>query len=279
MCRAPSPHMVLALQAGLVSQELLGALTAVDDDLCSACLFAEYWDTHSDRDAWLRQHLASQFHSLAVLLHQWCCEQSASWARGAVHIPAFRSPVSCKTTAPSSFATAGGNGSKRRHAAITSGGRHRQRQSSSQPPDGPLLSKAAREHEEYQQVLEVTLNLISVVGPLTWTHSGAQLFHIVFGRASLLAFAKSFRQPRHQLVRFEHITCRSSGFCCGGADRKLSPSECFLKAANIDVPVFMEKLAAPGSSVPKSTASSLAWWVKFLDVPASFFIDSEYHHG
>ena len=67
MSRAPSPHMVLALQAGLVSQELLGALTAVDDDLCSACLFAEYWDTHSDRDAWLPQHLSSQFHSLAIL--------------------------------------------------------------------------------------------------------------------------------------------------------------------------------------------------------------------
>ena len=32
MSRAPSPHMVLALQAGLVSQELLGALTAVDDE-------------------------------------------------------------------------------------------------------------------------------------------------------------------------------------------------------------------------------------------------------
>ena len=57
--------MVLALQAGLVSQELLGALTAVDDKLCSACLFAEYWDTHSDRDAWFEQHLSSQFHSLA----------------------------------------------------------------------------------------------------------------------------------------------------------------------------------------------------------------------
>ena len=42
MSRAPSPHMVLALQAGLLSQELLGALTAVDDGLCSACLFAEY---------------------------------------------------------------------------------------------------------------------------------------------------------------------------------------------------------------------------------------------
>ena len=74
-----------------LSLKLLGALTAVDGDLCSACLVAEYWDTHSDRDAWLRQHLSSQFHSLAVLLHQWCCEHSASWARGAVHIPAFRS--------------------------------------------------------------------------------------------------------------------------------------------------------------------------------------------
>ena len=161
MSRAPSPHVVLALQAGLVSQELLGALTAVDDDLRSACLFAEYWDTHSDRDAWLRQHLSSQFHSLAVLLHQWCCEQSASWVRGAVHIPPFRSPASCKPTAPSSFTTTGGNGSKRRYAAITSGGRHRPCQSSSQPPDGPLVSNAAREHEEYQQVLEVTLYLIA----------------------------------------------------------------------------------------------------------------------
>ena len=36
MSRFPSPHMVLALQAGLVSQELLDALTAVDDKLCSA---------------------------------------------------------------------------------------------------------------------------------------------------------------------------------------------------------------------------------------------------
>ena len=93
MSRSPSPHVVLALQAGLVSQELLDAVTAVDDKLCSACLFAEYWDTHSDRDAWLQQHLSSQLHSLAVPLHQWCCEQSASWARGAVHIPVFSSPA------------------------------------------------------------------------------------------------------------------------------------------------------------------------------------------
>ena len=81
-------------------------------------------------------------------------------------IPVFRSPASCKPTAPSSFTTTGGNGSKRRYAAITSGGRHRPRQSSSQPPVGPLLSKAAREQEEYQQVLEVTLNLIASLGHL-----------------------------------------------------------------------------------------------------------------
>ena len=55
-----------------------------------------------------------------------------------------------------------------------------------------------------------------------------------------------------------------------GSDRKLSPSECFLKTTNIDIADFMEKLAYLGCSVPKSTASSLAWWVKFLDVPASF---------
>ena len=66
--------MVLALQAGVVSQELLDALTAVDDKLCSACLFAEYWDTHLDRDAWLQQHLPPQLLSLAVPLQQWCCE-------------------------------------------------------------------------------------------------------------------------------------------------------------------------------------------------------------
>ena len=49
-----------------------------------------------------------------------------------------------------------------------------------------------------------------------------------------------------------------------------SPSECFLKTTNIDIADFMEKLAYLGCSVPKSTASSLAWWVKFLDVPTSF---------
>ena len=144
-------------------RELLGALTAVDDDLCSACLFAEYWDTHSDRDAW-----AATTPCVSVPQSRGfsCISGVVSWARGAVHIPAFRSPVSCKPTAPSSFTTTGGNGSKRRYTAITSGGRHRQRQSSSQPPDGPLLFKAAREQEEYQQVLEITLNLIASLGHL-----------------------------------------------------------------------------------------------------------------
>ena len=129
-----------------MSQELLDALVAVDDKLSSACLFAEYWDTHSDRDAWLQQHLSSQLHSLAVPLHQWCCEHSASWARGAVHIPVFSSPPSFQPTAPSSSTTTGVTGIKRRHAAITSGGRHRRQPSSSLPPDRPLLSEAAREH-------------------------------------------------------------------------------------------------------------------------------------
>ena len=59
-------------------------------------------------------------------------------------------------------------------------------------------------------------------------------------------------------------------FLFWGSDRKLSPSECFLKTTNIDVADFMEKLTYFGCSVPKSTASSLVWWVKFLDVPASF---------
>ena len=128
--------------------------------------------------------------------------------------PAFRSPASCKPTAPSSFTTTGGNGSKRRYAAITSGGRHRQRQSSFQPPDGPLLSKAAREQEEYQQVLEVTLNLIASLGHLpglTQELNSSTLCSV--GQVSRLR--KSFLQPRNQLVRFERITCRSSGFCYG----------------------------------------------------------------
>ena len=261
--------MVLALQAGLVSQELLGALTAVDDDLRSACLFAEYWDTHSDRDAWLRQHLSSQFHSLAVLLHQWCCEQSASWARGAVHIPPFRSPASCKPTAPSSITTTGVTGSKRRYAATTSGGRHRPRQSSSQPPDGPLLSKAAREQEEYQQVLEVTLNLIASLGHLPGLIQELNSSTLCsVEQVSRLRKIITTTAPSAGTLRAHNLSFKR--FLLWGADRKLSPSECFLKATNIDVADFMEKLAALGSSVPKSTASSLAWWVKFLDVPASF---------
>ena len=44
-------------------------------------------------------------------------------------------------------------------------GRHRPQPSSSLPPDGPL-SKAAREQEEYQQVLEVTLNLVAQLGQI-----------------------------------------------------------------------------------------------------------------
>ena len=269
MSRSPSPHMVLALQAGVVSQELLDALTAVDDKLSSACLFAEYWDTHLDRDAWLQQHLPLQLHSLAVPLHQWCCKHSASWARGAVHFPVFSSPPSFQPTAPPSSTTTGVTGSKRRYAAITSCGRHRRQPSSSLPPDGPLLSEAAREQEEYQNVLQVTLNFITSLGQLP---------------GLLQELSSSTLCSEKQIARLRKIisaTAPSAGtlrahnlsfkrFLLWGSDRKLSPCECFLKTTNIDVADFMEKLVYLGCSVPKSTASSLAWWVKLLDVPASF---------
>ena len=53
--------------------------------------FAEYWDTHLDRDAWLQQHLPPQLHSpcgstTSVVLRTLL----ASWARGAVSYPSFQ---------------------------------------------------------------------------------------------------------------------------------------------------------------------------------------------
>ena len=260
--------MVLALQAGVVSQELLDALTAVDNKLSSACLFAEYWVTHSERDAWFQQHLSSQLHSLAVPLHQWCCDHSASWARGAVHIPVYSSPPSCQPAAPSSVTTTSVTGSKRRYAAITSNGRHRPQPSSSLPPDGPL-SKAAREQEEYQQVLEVTLNLVASLGQVPGLLQ--ELSSSTLGPAKQIARLRkiiSATAPSAGTLRAHNLSFKR--FLMWGSDRKLSPSECFLKATNIDIADFVEKLAYLGCSVPKSTASSLAWWVKFLDVPASF---------
>ena len=234
----------------------------------SACLFAEYWDTHC-RDAWLQQHLSSQLHSLAVPLHQWCCEHSASWARGAVHIPVYSSPPPCQPTAPSSATTTSVTGSKRRYAAITSNGRHRPQPSSSLPPDVPLLSKAAREQEEYQQVLEVTLNLIASLGQIPGLLQ--ELSSSTLCSAKQIARLRkiiSATAPSAGTLRAHNLSFKR--FLLWGSDRKLSPSECFLKTTNIDVADFMEKLAYLGCSVPKSTASSLAWWVKFLDVPASF---------
>ena len=158
---------------------------------------------------------------------------------------------------------------KRRYAAITSGGRHRPRQSSSQPPDGPLLSEAAREQEEYQQVLEVMLNLIASLGHLPGLIQELNSSTLCsVGQVSRLRKIISTTAPSAGTLRAHNLSFKR--FLLWGADRKLSPSECFLKATNIDVADFMEKLAALGSSVPKSTASSLAWWVKFLDVLASF---------
>ena len=252
-----------------MSQELLDALTAVDDMLSSACLFAEYWDTHSDRDAWFQQHLSSQLHSLAVPLHQWCCEHSASWARGAVHIPVYSFPHPCQPTAPSSATTTSVIGNKRGYAAITSNGRHRPQPSSSLPPDVPLLSKAAREREEYQQVLEVTLNLIASLGQLPGLLQELSSSTLCSAKQTArLSKIISATAPSAGTLRAHNLSFKR--FLLWGSDRKLSPSECFLKTTNIDVADFMEKLAYLGCSVPKSTASSLAWWVKFLDVPASF---------
>ena len=261
--------MVLALQAGVVSQELLDALTAVDDKLSSACLFAEYWDTHLDRDAWLQQHLPPQLHTLAVPLHQWCCEHSASWARGTVHIPVFSSPPSLQPTAPSTSTTTSATWSKRRYAATTSGGRHRRQTSSSLPPDGPLLSKAAREQEEYLNVLEVTLNLITSLGQLPGLLQELSSSTLCSEKQiARLRKIISATAPSAGTLRIHNLSFKR--FLSWGSDRKLSPSECFLKTTNIDVADFMEKLAYLGCSVPKSTASSLAWWVKLLDVPSSF---------
>ena len=168
-----------------------------------------------DRDAWLQQHLPHQLHSLAVPLHQWCCKHSASWARGAVHIPVFSSPPSFQPTAPPSSTTTGVTGSKRRYAAITSCGRHRRQPSSSLPPDGPLLSKAAREQEEYQNVLQVTLSILLHRWDNYLDSFKNSARPLCVRRSKSRAFAKSFLQPRHQPARFEHTTCRLSGSCCG----------------------------------------------------------------
>ena len=190
-------------------------------------------------------------------------------ARFTSQFSVFSSLASCKPTAPSSFITTGVTGSKRRYAAITSSSRHRPHQSSSLPPDGPLLSKAAREQEEYQQVLDVTLNLIASLVHLPGLLQELSSFTLCsVGQISPLRKIISATAPSAGTLRTHNLSFKR--FLLWGADRKLSPSECFFKATNIDVADFMEKLAHLGSSVPKSTASSLAWWVKFLDVLASF---------
>ena len=158
-------------------------------------------------------------------------------------------------------------GSKRRYAAITSNGRHRPQPSSSLPPDGPL-SKAAREQEEYQQVLEVTINLVASLGQVPALLQ--ELSSSTLGPTKQIARLRkiiSATAPSAATLRAHNLSFKR--FLMWGSDRKLSPSECFLKTTNIDIADFMEKLAYLGCSVPKSTASSLAWWVKFLDVPAS----------
>ena len=177
--------MVLALQAGVVSQELLDALTAVDNKLSSACLFAEYWDTHSERDAWFQQHLSSQLHSLAVPLLQWCCDHSASCARGSVHIPVYSSPPSCQPAAPSS---------------------DRNRLLLYLPMDHYL-----RQHGSKKNInMFWRLRSIMLHRWASYLDSFKNSVHPRCVRPSnLLAFATSSLQPRHQPVPFVHTTCRS----------------------------------------------------------------------
>ena len=243
-----------------------------------ACLFAEYWDTHSDRDAWLRQHLSSQFHSLAVLLHQWCCEQSASWARGAVHIPAFRSPASCKPTAPSSFTTTGGNGSKRRYAAITLGGRHRPRQSSSQPPDGPLLSKAAREQEEYQQVLEVMLNLMASFGHLPGLIQELNSSTLCsVGQVSRLRKIISITAPSAGTLRARNLSFKRFFFM--GCRQKTFTERLFSQSYQYRRCLFHGKVGSPRFFGAKIHSIEFGLVGQILGCACFSFTHSEYHHG
>ena len=106
-----------------------------------------------------------------------------------------------------------------------------------------------------------------IIGPTTWPPSRAELVHFVFGQANRSLSQNHFC---NRAISRHASNLSFKRFLLWSYDRKLSPSECFLKTTNIDVADFMEKLAYLGCSVPKSTASSLAWWVKFLDVPASF---------
>ena len=97
--------------------------------------------------------------------------------------------------------------------------------------------------------------------------------------SKLLAFAKSSLQPRHLPVPLRAHYLSFKRFLMWGSDRKLSPSECFLKTTNIDIADSMEKLAYLGCSVPKSTASSLAWVGQIFGCACLIFSHSKCYHG
>ena len=150
-------------------------------------------------------------------------------------------------------------GSKRRYAAITSGGRHRRQ-------TVPLLClpmdhcypKQHGSKKNTKNVLEVTLNLISIVGTTTWTPSRTQLVHFVFGEANRAPLQKSFLQPRHQPALFEHTTCPLKRFLVVGfRQENFHRPECFLKNYQYRrLPISWRSWRASVVSVPKSTASS-----------------------
>ena len=179
-----------------------------------------------------------------------------------------------RASLPSAATTTSVTGSKRRYAAITSHGRHRPQPSSSLPPDVPLLSKAAREQEEYQQVLEVTLNLIASLGQITWTPSRTQLVHLCSAKQiARLRKIISATAPSAGTLRAHNLSFKR--FLLWGSDRKLSPSECFLKTTNIDLADFLEKLAYLGCSVPKSTASEFGLVGQILGCACLIFSHSK----
>ena len=121
-----------------------------------------------------------------------------------------------------------------------------------------LLSIAAREQEEYQ-VLEVTLNLIASLGQI---HGLLQEL-----RSSTLCSAKqivrlrkiiSANAPSAGTLRAHNLSFKR--FLLWGSDRKLSPSECFLKTTSIDVADFMEKLTYLATSRRFPAVESWILW-------------------
>ena len=146
------------------------------------------------------------------------------------------------------------------------------------PPYGPLLSKAAREQEEYQQVLEVTLNLIASLGHLpglVQELNSSTLCSV--GQISRLRKIISATAPSAGTLRAHNLSLKR--FLLWGADRKLSPSECFLKTTNIDVCRFHGKAGRPRFFGAKIHSIEFGLVGQNLGCACFIFTHSKYHHG